>query len=508
MLECAAAPWLLAISTAADGRSISLLWSIPFVALLLTIALAPLINRHWWEKWYPAVAVALGLVPSCYYWLAAPSAAAWLKSMEEYVSFIILLAALFVVSGGILIHVSRKATPAANTAVLLTGAIIANIFGTTGASMLLIRPYLRMNRGHIRAYHVVFFIFIVSNCGGALTPIGDPPLYLGYLNGVPFWWVLKHCYQPWLLAVGLLLTLFFLLDTMHHRRAARHEPTGVGRAVTIRGAHNLLFICAVLLAVFQPGLFETLHALHAHGLSAARLWHAAISREVLMTAAAAAAWLLTPREIYRTNEFTWAPIREVAVLFVGIFAAMTPALQWLDANARRLPLTTPGRYYFATGTLSAFLDNAPTYLTFLESELASLDRAKIEQAKAALKLMSERRTLDVGEQPDPEVRAAIAALTHYHPDHVRDGTLTDRQVQLAFLLDDPRRSLYLVAISLGAVFFGACTYIGNGPNFMVKSIADSAGVAMPTFLGYLAKYTLPILVPICLLVWRVFLYSG
>ncbi len=196
-------------------------WSIPFIVLLLAIALMPFVHRHWWERWYPLVAIALALIPSCYYWFYAPSKERWVVAMEDYVGFIILLGSLFVISGGIVIHLNRAATPLMNCAILLFGAIIANIFGTTGASMLLIRPYLRMNKAHLRPFHVVFFIFIVSNCGGLLTPIGDPPLFLGYLKGVPFWWVLRECRWAWLFAVGALLAVFFIIDSIDHGRAPR-----------------------------------------------------------------------------------------------------------------------------------------------------------------------------------------------------------------------------------------------------------------------------------------------
>jgi Na+/H+ antiporter NhaD/arsenite permease-like protein len=211
------------------AENISPAWSLPFVLLLASIALMPFIHRHWWEKRYPWVAGGLALVPAAYYFFIAPhhpgaGAGAWVHGMLEYVSFILLLGSLYIVSGGILIHVSRRATPTTNVALLLLGALAANVLGTTGASMLLIRPYLRMNKWHLRPYHVVFFIFIVSNVGGALTPIGDPPLFLGYLKGIPFWWVLEHCWAPWCVATGLLLGIFFAIDWRDHRRAERLNP--------------------------------------------------------------------------------------------------------------------------------------------------------------------------------------------------------------------------------------------------------------------------------------------
>jgi len=366
--------------------------------------------------------------------------------MEEYVSFILLLASLYIVSGGIVIHIARKATPLANTLLLLTGAVLANIFGTTGASMLLIRPYLRMNAGHIRPYHVVFFIFLVSNIGGLLTPIGDPPLFLGYLAGIPFWWIIRHCYLMWILAVGLILIVFFIRDFFQQRKFPRSAPTTIGPPFAIDGLHNLLFIVLIIFAVFRPGLFD-----HPS------LPTIFFTREVLMSFAAVASLLTTPTRIHSRNEFTYAPIREVAILFLGIFSAMAPALAWVNANAARLHLQTPGRLYFTSGALSSILDNAPTYMTFLQVELA----------KAGANLSDAAR--------------------------------------IQFLLSDPAQNLNLVAISLGAVLFGACTYIGNGPNFMVKSIAEASGIKMPHFAEYIYGYALAILLPVYLLIWLIFL---
>lgn len=484
------------------------LWIIPFVVLLASIALMPFIHRHWWERYYPLVAVSLGAVASSYYWFLAPSAARWLTGMEEYVSFITLLWALYVVSGGIVIHVNRKATPAMNSVLLLTGAVIANLFGTTGASMLLIRPYLRMNRGHIRPYHVVFFIFLVSNVGGLLTPIGDPPLFLGYLKGVPFWWVLQQGRWLWLVAVLLLLATFYIIDRLDHGKSERHSPEDPGPAVSILGIHNLLFIALILWAVFQPGFFDVLHRMHLGTLPKSQaLLTLALCREILMLAASLASILLTSKAIHHRNEFTYAPIREVGILFVGIFATMVPALQWLNQNAKLLPLQTPGQFYFTTGTLSSVLDNAPTYLTFLEAQLGKLEKAQVNQAMDELKKMADTGKLEVDPalKDHAPLRNTLNTMIDYHPNEIRNRTITRDEVEVAFLLGDPVLSLYILAISAGAVLFGACTYIGNGPNFMVKSIADAAGVQTPSFLGYILRFTLPILLPVYLLIWLFFL---
>jgi len=420
---------------------IPLYWSLPFVLLLAAIALMPLVAPHWWERHYPKVAAALALLVAAYYLLVRRDPAPWLAEMKEYVSFVVLLGSLFVVSGGIAITVNSRATPLANVVLLLVGAIVANVLGTTGAAMVLIRPYLRVNGPRVRPYHVVFFIFVVANAGGSLTPIGDPPLFLGYLRGVPFWWVFREMIGLWALVVGLLLVVFFVIDTLNDRkRKDESAEATMGPWLNLTGTHNLLFIAMIVWAVFRPGLFE-------HGISALRVADVLLSREVIMVAAALASRRLTPPAIYRANDFTFGPIREVAILFAAIFSTMAPALQYLEHHAHHLPIHTPGQYYFATGVLSSLLDNAPTYVTFLKT------------------YQGER---------------TIAAL-----------------------LASPDSSAVVLAISAASVFWGACTYIGNGPNFMVKSIATAAGVETPSFLEYVYKYTLPILLPIYVIVWLV-----
>jgi Na+/H+ antiporter NhaD/arsenite permease-like protein len=388
---------------------------------------------------------------------------------------------------------------------LLFGAVIANIFGTTGASMLLIRPFLRMNKGHIRPFHVVFFIFIISNAGGLLTPIGDPPLFLGYLNGVPFWWITEHCLWMWVFVVAALVLIFFVIDSIDHDKTPRPAPEDAGSPRFIHGIQNLLILGVIIWAVFRPSFTVGLGLLRERGVSAALLGQTLLCREIVMLAAAAASMLLTGRQIHQRNAFNYGPIREVAILFIGIFATMAPALQWLNVNAHRMPLNTPGQFYFASGSLSSVLDNAPTYLTFLETELGKLDRAKVEAAGAELKKMAANKSLEIDLALDEEVRAALEALVKYHPKEVMEQAITPEQLEVAFLLGQERLNVFIVAISMGSVLFGACTYIGNGPNFMVKSIAEAAAVRMPGFIGYILRYTLPILLPLYIAVWVLFL---
>ncbi len=409
---------------------------VPFVALLLMIALGPLLFGGWWSRHYPKVAVALAAVTLTHYLIGLRAVDRVLHTGAEYTSFVCLIGSLFVVSGGIHIEVRGESTPGRNVLFLLMAALIANVLGTTGASMLLIRPWIRMNQGRITARHIVFFIFIVSNVGGGLTPIGDPPLFLGYLRGVPFWWVMQQCWPMWLTALAMLLAIFYVLDRRDHLRARRLSPCpspDTAAGWRLEGGVNLLFLGVILFAVFLP--------------------QPQFLREGLMVAAAAGSWLATRPSIHHANQFSFHPVKEVAILFLGLFATMMPALDWLGAHAASLGAPTPGMFYWAAGSLSSVLDNAPTYLCFFE---------------AAASLHASGAT-------DPATLMALPEFTRL-----------------------------LSAVSVGAVFFGACTYIGNGPNFMVKAIAEQHGAPIPTFLGYVAGYTLPILLPVLTAVWWIF----
>ncbi len=409
---------------------------LPFALLLLAMAFVPLLNRHWWEMYYPHVSVGLGLLV-CAYYVGFLDYHRILDVMREYFSFIVLIGSLFVASGGIYFHTERRATPLVNTGLLALGALISNVLGTTGASMILIRPFLRINRPRIRGFHIVFFIFIVSNIGGALTPVGDPPLYLGYVNGIPFLWPLYRVWRIWLFTMLLVLAIFFLMDTRSFRKWAAGQPHHIRPAhVELRGTHNLIFLFMIIAAVFARTPI----------------------REIIMIAAAAASHRFASKTALRANEFTWAPITEVAILFAGIFATMAPALDWLALNSDHIGVGTPAGYYWASGILSSILDNAPTYRTVLSAAMG------------------------------------LHHLTLTNPEHIK-----------VLLGQHP---LFLQAISVAAVFFGANTYIGNGPNFLVKSIAEHHGVRCPTFFGYIARYSLPVLLPVFGLVWLLFFRSG
>jgi Na+/H+ antiporter NhaD/arsenite permease-like protein len=459
---------------------------LPFVGLLLAIAVAPFINRHWWEKNYPYVAAALALVSVGYYLLVLKLPERLLATGEEYVSFIILIGSLFVVAGGILIRLKGRATPLANVVLLGIGAVVSNLVGTTGASMILIRPFLRVNRFRIRPYHVVFFIFVVSNMGGALTPIGDPPLFLGYLRGVPFFWVAEQVWLPWLVAIGMILGVFYVIDRRSFSGLAartRHAAEEDTEEAELSGLHNILFLVMILVAVFVT--------------------HPPFLREGIMLVAAGLSYATTRRDIHRKNEFNFIPIKEVAILFAGIFATMIPALDWLEQNAAELGIRTAGQFYWSSGSLSSFLDNAPTYLNFLSAQIGLLvPHDTVQQMTQALQVSGGDVTRFAGTFSGTMGETA-RTLVRYHYDLVASGSIPEADILVCYIIAN--HPLYLQAISLGAVFFGACTYIGNGPNFMVKSIADQAGIETPTFFGYVFKYTLPILLPIFTVIWFLFL---
>lgn len=428
----------LYLASAAPGV-IPLALILPFILLLALIAVMPLMPaaaRHWWERYYGAVALTLAAGVAGYYLLRIPAGASVLAhTVAEYVSFICLIGSLFVVASGIHLRMRGAASPGQNVVFLAVGALATNVIGTTGASMLLIRPWIRTNQDRLKPYHVVFFIFIISNIGGSLTPIGDPPLFLGYLRGVPFFWLLRHAVVPWAAVLATLLIIFYIIDRRGSARSG--EPPSTLTAPPdfqrFEGRRNLIFLAVIIAAVFLPSTW--------------------FLRESVMGAAALASYWLTPERIHRVNEFSFFPIREVAFLFAGIFVTMMPALGYLEQHGRSIELSAATEYYFSTGILSAVLDNAPTYVNFLKlAEVTARDGQEASEAAAS-------------ELPGVEI------LLRDRPDLV-------------------------LAVSLGAVFFGAMTYIGNGPNFMVRSIASGFGVAMPSFFGYLIKYSLPILLPV------------
>ena len=458
---------------------------LPFVLLLLAIAVMPFINKHWWEKNYPLVSVGLGTCTVLYYLLGIQNAVRMMHTGLEYMSFIILIGSLFVVAGGIHIRIKGKSTPLANVIVLAIGAVVSNFLGTTGASMILIRPYLRVNRYRLRGFHVVFFVFIVSNIGGALTPIGDPPLFLGYLKGVPFFWVLEYVWHMWAITLAIVLLVFFVIDYLSFKQYERKKHLHTeefDEEAEVHGLQNIFFLAVILVAVF--------------------IQHPPLLRETLMIIAAAGSYYTTKHEIHRKNDFNFLPLKEVAILFLGIFATMVPALDWLELNATKIGITTQGQFYWGTGLLSSVLDNAPTYLNFLSASVGLFVNQEIVNQVQHLVSTRGSDIATIAGAHAQEARNTFEVLMKYHSDLVVTGNVPISDIQISYLIGN--HSIYLKAISIAAVFFGANTYIGNGPNFMVKSIAEQTGVKCPSFFGYIGKYSLPILIPVFALIWWLF----
>jgi Na+/H+ antiporter NhaD/arsenite permease-like protein len=442
----------------------------------------PFAARHWWEKYYPLVSASLGAVTVSYYLFFINNPVRMLHSGIEFLSFICLVGSLFVISGGLLIQLKGYSTPVSNLLILVFGALISNIVGTTGAAMILIRPWLRNNKYRLHPYHIVFFIFIVCNIGGALTPIGDPPLFLGFLKGVPFFWVIVHLWPMWLIATTAIVIVFSVIDCYFYNKIpvhVREEKKSGGESVRFGGLHNLAFLLLVLVAVF--------------------IQDPPFLREALMVCAAAGSYFTTKRGIHEANDFNFHPIFEVGFIFLGLFATMVPALDWLELNAASIGITTPGGFYWGTGALSAFLDNAPTYLNFLSAAVGL--HASPELVSTVQDIIANAAFADPSRYP-PEIQHTLSALLKYHGDLAASGSVPVSDIQISCLVG--MHDIYIKAISIGAVFFGAMTYIGNAPNFMVKSISEQMGVRMPSFTGFMLRFSIPVLMPVFVVIWLLF----
>jgi len=441
------------------GQRLPIAGAVPFALLLLTIATFPLAAPALWQRnRAKALVCALFALPLAV-WLVLvygnEGARVLGDSCRDYVAFLALLGSLYVISGGIHVKGRLAGTPLSNTAMLAIGAVLANFIGTTGASMVLVRPLLRANRTRVRTAHtIVFFIFVVSNCGGLLTPLGDPPLFLGFLKGVPFAWTLT-LWKPWLVVNFMLLVVYNFVDAFIFDREEKERPGSQLEDVLehvplgVEGWHNLIFLGGIVLVIVAKG----------RGLfSASGSWVFG-AQELAMIALAAASYFSTRRAVHAANRFRFEPIIEVAILFAGIFVTMSAPLELLNARGDALGISSPAEYYWSAGCLSSFLDNAPTYLAFA---------------------------------------ATAAGQKGVHVGGAR--YLAD------FLATGPEAARILSAIACGAVMMGANTYIGNGPNFMVKAIAEDHGVAMPSFFGYMA-WSCAVLLPIFVLVTLIFFSS-
>jgi len=443
------------------GKELPLWTVLPFAGILLSIALFPLVAPHFWHQHFPKISAMWALifaVPFLFVYKGIAVYEILHIYIIDYIPFIILLWALFTISGGIFIRGTMKGNPAINTLLILIGTFLASWIGTTGAAMLMIRPILRSNSWRKHKVHtIVFFIFLVANIGGSLTPLGDPPLFLGFLHSVPFFWTLKYMMQFMGFAVALIIIIYFIIDSYYYAKEDKSQVTsGEKEPIKIEGAHNLLFLVGVMAGVIFSGVFK-LGSVDILGV------HQTIQNLVkdgFLILMGILSLVFTKQAIRKDNEFSWFPIQEVAYLFAGIFMTIIPALAILKAGehgamaALIRSVKEPAHYFWVTGILSGFLDNAPTYLTFFNTALGSFYSG----------------------MPEPQAVHNLIA----------------------------NKNIYLEAIAVGAVFFGALTYIGNAPNFMVKSIAEEAGIPMPTFFGYMFKYSIPILVPIFILITLIF----
>ncbi|MCE9523869.1 MAG: sodium:proton antiporter [Alphaproteobacteria bacterium] len=442
-----------------DGATLDALWAVPFVGLLLSIAIMPLAAPHLWHHHFGKITALWAtafLAPFAAIFGAGLATYEFLHIMLlDYVPFIILLFSLYVISGGVFIEGHIRGTPWTNTGILAGGTMIASIAGTTGASVLLIRPLLRANAGRkYNAHVVVFFIFLVSNIGGSLTPLGDPPLYLGFLKGVDFFWPAQHLWQKTLLLSAILLTAFFFLDGALGGRAADAKPEAKPSPVALKGWLNIFLLLLVPVVILSAAVWKTDAHLDVAGV---HVGLPDIARSIALMGLAALSLMLTPQAYRQGNDFTWGPIAEVAKLFAGIFLTIVPVIAMLRAGpegafAPLLALLSGpdgqpnnAMYFWLTGGLSSFLDNAPTYLVFFNAAGG-----------------------------DPQRLMTDLATT-------------------------------LTAISAGAVFMGANTYIGNAPNFMVKAIAEEAGIKMPSFFGYMLWSGAVLLPCFALVTWLFFL---
>ena len=442
-----------------DGTILSIFWVIPFVGILLSIAVMPLLVPHFWHNHFGKVSFFWAVTFIIPFLFIKGYSITLYEVLHivllDYIPFIILLLALFTISGGIRLKGTLVGTPLLNSVIILIGTILASWMGTTGAAMLLIRPLIRANKHRVHKVHImVFFIFLVANIGGSLTPLGDPPLFLGFLKGVDFFWTTTAMFKPMLFMIITLLLIFYFLDSRFYgmEEHPKQSDTIEKEKLGIEGSINFLFLLGVIAAVLMSGVWNPHISITIYGVE---LKLPNLLRDILLLLLTALSWLFTSKSLRKKNQFTWFPIQEVAKLFAGIFITIIPAIAILKAgvdgalSAVIQSVSADGEpvnymYFWATGILSSFLDNAPTYLVFFNTAGGN-----------AAELMGPLYTT-------------------------------------------------LLAISAGAVFMGANTYIGNAPNFMVKSICEEQNIAMPSFFGFMLKYSLPILVPLFVLVTFIF----
>lgn len=452
------------------GDQLSLVWIIPFVGMLLSIAIFPLVKGEWWEKnqlWVALFWAAVFVVPFFVKFGAHITIFELIHTIAlDYFPFLLLLIALYAAAGGIVIRGSLVGTPKLNTIILAIGTVLASVIGTTGAAMVLIRPIIRANEWRKHKMHtVIFFIFLICNIGGSLTPLGDPPLFMGYLRGVPFFWCLTHLWPMYLFTSVVLLAIYYVIESKRYKRDLAEgcvQPEHSGEKLQFDGLINVAFIVLILIGTYSSGFLAGLDAftnadgstkgitLFTHGEETAVATYPNLIKDAIYLIAIALSMKFTKKTLREENNFNWGAMEEVAKLFIGIFITMIPALALLEAKGASLGLQEEWQFFWSTGLLSGFLDNTPTYLVFLTTA-ASLGAA--------------------------------------------EGIVTTVGTVAVPLL---------IAVSAGAVFMGALSYIGNAPNFMVRSIAEEHDIKMPSFFGYM-KWSFGILVPVFLLDTLIFM---
>jgi len=431
-----------------------ILESIPFIILLSLVIIGPLFFASFWHKNYPKISIALALIVFLYFVQFKNDWESPVISLFEYFSFVIFLSALFVISGGIYIHIDKNSTPKLNIIFLIIGSLTSNLIGTTGAAMLLIRPYIRFNKYHLKPFHIVFFIFTICNLGGSLTPIGDPPLILGFFKGVPFFFTILNIAPYWLLAHVLLLGIFWILE-FRNKTNLETQTIEESNKIYLSGKRNIFWILLIILSVFvNPSTVSWVPYIQiGHH-------HISFVRELIQLLIIYLCYSFRDKNAYQLNEFSLAPLKEIVFLFIGIFITMVPVLNLLSTWSSKSGadfINTSSLYWFS-GIFSSLLDNAPTYLCFLTAAMS-------------------KSGLDIASSKD------------------------------VMLFANGLQMNQLLAISIGAVFFGAMTYIGNGPNFMVKSIAEEKDIKMPNFVKYITHYTIPYLLPVLIAVYLLLIYK-
>jgi Na+/H+ antiporter NhaD/arsenite permease-like protein len=430
------------------------LWLVfPFVSLLLMIATGPVLFPNIWHHHYKKISIGLGLLVGAYYVFQLNDHVLPIETLAEYLSFISLLTILYIASGGIYLFVDIESKAWVNILFLFIAAVLTNIIGTTGASVLLIRPFMRINRYRLKPYHIIFFIFIVSNVGGSLTPIGDPPLFMGFLKGVPFFWTLSNLLLPWTTAIVLILSIFYVFEKRNNQLNDVDVSSHYTNKIIINGKRNIFWLLLGVGTVFlDPNIIDGLPSILYHGKKLSFI------REFIQLSSAFFCYRYANQNALKGNKFDFEPIKEVAFLFFGIFLCMMPALQSLEAFAHAQKgsfVLNQTLIFWSSGIFSSVLDNAPTYLNVFALILS-------------------------------DANLSMNSISDVHKFMETSGV-----------------SL-LSALSVAAVFFGAMTYIGNGPNFMVKSIAEQSGVKMPSFGNYIWRYSLPILLPVLIVVWLLY----